>query len=106
MRYQNSLLLWRSDELKVLDLELPQDIHTWIIENCVPLVDELTPYNFYMYQGSSWPMLIMFADPGNVYNTQHVEVYHKVSREFEYRIKACGWMRPIRSTLRKRTLWA
>ena len=106
VRYQNSLLLWRSDELKVLDLELPQDIHTWIIENCVPLVDELTPYNFYMYQGSSWPMLIMFADPGNVHHTQHVEVYRKVSRKFEDRIKACGWMRPIRSTLRKRTLWA
>ena len=87
VRYLNSLLVWRTDDLKVLDLDLPQDIKAWIFANCVPLVDELTPYNFHMYQGSNWPMLIMFADPGNVYHTEHVEVLRKVSRKFEEKIK-------------------
>lgn len=87
VKYLNSVLLWRPDELKVLDLELPHEIKKWIMSNCVGLAEELTPYNFHMYQASSWPMFIMFTDPKNDFHNFYLDLFRKVARKFDEQVK-------------------
>ena len=85
--HMNSLVLMRVDDTKFLDLEVPQDIKSWIIHNANGLIDELTPYNFQIYAVSPAPMLIMFVDPKNVHSPQHLDELKKSARKFEGKVK-------------------
>jgi hypothetical protein len=83
----NTLILMRVDDTKYLDLEVPQDIRSWILTHANALVEELTPYNFQMYAVSPAPMLIMFVDPKNSYTPSYLEEFRKSARKFEGKVK-------------------
>ena len=83
----NTLILMRVDDTKYLDLELPQDIKSWIVSNANGLVEELTPYNFQMYALNPAPMLIMFIDPKNINSPLHLDEFKKSARKFAGDIK-------------------
>ena len=82
----NCIIILRGDDVRVLDLEVPQDIPLWVRRNSVGLVDELTPYNFQMYEANAIPMLIMFMDPKNVKNSEYIEIYTRVARNFQDKV--------------------
>jgi Thioredoxin-like domain len=83
IKYLNSVVLLRGNQTKILDLDLPQDIFRWIALNSVALVDEITGYNFHIYQATGLPMLILFLDSKNIYNSDYLEIYQRVARQFE-----------------------
>lgn len=83
----NTLILMRVDDTKYLDLEVPQDIRSWVAQNSVGLVEELRPYNFQMYAATGAPMLVMFIDPANIYSPLYLDEYKKSARKFEGRVK-------------------
>jgi hypothetical protein len=85
--HMNTLVLMRVDDTKYLDLEVPQDIKSWIVNNANGLVEELSPYNFQMYAVSPAPMLIMFVDPANVHSPSHLDEFKKSARKFEGKVK-------------------
>lgn len=86
--YLNSLLLLKRDSsMKQLDLAVPQEIHKWIVQNGVGLVEELTPYNFQVYDGIKLPILIMFIDPNNINQQEYLKLFTKVARDYDDSVK-------------------
>lgn len=85
--YYNALIMLVGSEIKILDLEVHQNILLWVTRNSVPLLGELTPYNFQMYELNALPMLIMFLDPKDLKNSEYLEIFTKVARRFENDVK-------------------
>ena len=87
VKYLNSIILLRTDDYKILDLDLPQDIRRWIYKNSLPLVSEISPFNFHMYIDSGRPLLMMFLDPLNIYHSDYVNTFARTASKFEDIIK-------------------
>ena len=78
--YYNAIIILRKDDIKILDLEVPQDILKWIAHNSVALVDELTPYNFKMYEAAAVSMVIMFVDPKDKKTQDYLQMFTRSAR--------------------------
>lgn len=87
IQYLNGVVVLRGDEVKVLDLEVPQDIFIWVLRNSIGLVDEITPYNFQMYEANRMPIIIMFLDPNNIHTSSYIDLYTKSARNFDDKVK-------------------
>ncbi|OMJ85946.1 hypothetical protein SteCoe_12649 [Stentor coeruleus] len=83
----NTLILIRQDDTKMTDILATENLYKWILNNCVGLVEELTPYNFQMYSTTTIPMIILFLDPKNHYHNNYIEEYKKSARKFEGKIR-------------------
>lgn len=92
VKYLNCIVLKKKDaDYQTLDLEISQDIESWITKSGVSLVDELTGYNFQIYKELRFPMLAMFLDKNNLNQDYYLSMFTKVARDFEHSIKFV-WM--------------
>mmetsp|Transcript_14439 Transcript_14439/g.14484 ORF Transcript_14439/g.14484 Transcript_14439/m.14484 type:complete len:349 (+) Transcript_14439:603-1649(+) len=92
VRCYNCLALKKKDsDLKILDLEISQNIKKWISAAGVGIVEELSGYNFQVYKEIALPMLVMFLDKHNVNQDYYINILTKVARDFDEDIKFV-WM--------------
>ena len=103
LSYLNSIVHYKSQNTKHLDLEYDKDIVSFICKSSVNTIEELTSSTFQVYKTVSLPMLVLFIDLSSPDINNLLSHYEKASRDFNQHIHFV-WMdgnKPISQEKRK-----
>lgn len=101
--YFNSIVHYKGQNIKHLDLEYDKNIVSFICKSSVNIIEELTSSTFQVYKTLSLPMLVLFIDPTSPDSNSLLSHYEKTARDFNQHIHFV-WMdgnKPISQGKRK-----